>query len=102
MRRVTIVFNLDFIFFNFNFMDIKIKKLVENAVIPEYAHSTDAGLDLVATSSSEDEYGNSVYGTGLAMAIPEGHVGLLFPRSSVSKTALSLANSVGVIDAGYR
>jgi dUTP pyrophosphatase len=42
------------------------------------------------------------YNTGLAIEIPEGHVGLLFPRSSISKTVLSLANSVGVIDSGYR
>jgi dUTP pyrophosphatase len=43
-----------------------------------------------------------VYGTGIAMEIPEGHVGLLFPRSSISKTNLSLRNSVGVIDSNYR
>jgi len=42
------------------------------------------------------------YDTGLSMEIPEGYVGLLFPRSSISKTTLSLANSVGVIDSGYR
>jgi dUTP pyrophosphatase len=43
-----------------------------------------------------------VYGTGLALEIPEGYVGLIFPRSSISKTSLSLANCVGVIDSGYR
>lgn len=43
-----------------------------------------------------------VYGTGLAVEIPEGYVGLLFPRSSISKKGLTLANSVGVIDSGYR
>jgi dUTP pyrophosphatase len=42
------------------------------------------------------------YDTGLSIEIPEGYVGLLFPRSSVSKTTLNLANSVGVIDSGYR
>lgn len=83
-------------------MDVKVKKLVENAVIPHYAHSTDAGLDLVATSFEFDEYGNLVYHTGLAFEIPEGYVGLIFPRSSLSKYSLRLTNCVGVIDSGYR
>lgn len=83
-------------------MDIKIKKLVENAVIPKYAHSTDAGLDLNATSIEYDEYGNIVYHTGLAFEIPKGYVGLIFPRSSISKYDLRLTNCVGVIDSGYR
>lgn len=85
-----------------NNMQIKIKKLVEEAVIPTYAHSTDAGMDLTAVSRSFDEYGNVVYGTGLAFAIPEGHVGLLFPRSSNTKKDLHLGNAVGVLDSGYR
>ena len=42
------------------------------------------------------------YGTGLAMEIPEGYVGLVFPRSSIRNTDLSLSNAVGVIDSGYR
>lgn len=81
---------------------VNIKKLVKEAVIPSYAKENDAGMDLVATSVSYDEYGNIVYGTGLAFEIPEGYVGLLFPRSSNSKTNLYLTNSVGVIDSGYR
>lgn len=83
-------------------LEVKIKKLSEDAVVPKYAHESDAGLDLTATSKSYDDHGNVVYGTGLAFAIPENHVGLLFPRSSVSKKDLTLANSVGVIDSGYR
>lgn len=83
-------------------MEIKIKKLCENAVIPSYAKPGDAGMDLVATSRIFDKYGNVEYGTGLAIEIPEGYVGLLFPRSSISKQDLSLANSIGVIDSGYR
>lgn len=83
-------------------MKIKIKKLVENAVIPTYAKSGDAGLDLTATSWNLDDYGNFVYHTGLAIEIPEGYVGLVFPRSSVSKKKLFLTNAVGVIDSGYR
>lgn len=82
-------------------MKVKIKKLSEDAVIPTYAHDGDAGMDLTATSKSV----NSMYieyGTSLAMEIPTGYVGLLFPRSSVSKTSLTLANSVGVIDSTYK
>jgi dUTP pyrophosphatase len=78
-----------------------IKKLHPNAVIPTYAKQGDAGMDLVATSIKFD--GTQVtYGTGLAMEIPIGFVGLVFPRSSIRKTDLSLSNSVGVIDSGYR
>ena len=59
-------------------------------------------MDLVATSRTKDSYDNWVYGTGIALEIPEGHVGLLFPRSSNRKTAVYLTNSVGVVDSGYR
>lgn len=83
-------------------MILKIKKLHDNAVIPSYAKPGDAGLDLVATDIIEESMYMVKYGTGLAVEIPEGYVGLLFPRSSVSKTNLTLANSVGVIDSGYR
>ena len=83
-------------------MKVKIKKLHPDAVIPFYAHPTDAGMDLTAVSKSFDEHGNVCYGTGLAFEIPKGFVGLLFPRSSNSKQDLLLSNSVGVIDSGYR
>jgi dUTP pyrophosphatase len=84
-------------------MKVKIKKLHPNAVIPKYAKPGDAGLDLTAISESWNEFNSQVtYGTGIAVEIPEGHVGLIFPRSSISKTTLMLANSVGVIDSGYR
>lgn len=82
-------------------LNLKVKLLSDNATLPAAATPGDAGLDLVATSVAEtDEY--LEYGTGLAMEIPEGHVGLLFPRSSVSKKDLVLANSVGVVDSSYR
>lgn len=87
---------------NKRYMKVNIKKLNESAVIPTYAHDTDAGLDLVATSVEVDDDGNLVYGTGLAFEIPVGYVGLVFPRSSVSLRSLVMANSVGVIDSGYR
>ena len=82
-------------------MKIKIKRLHENAVIPKYAKKGDAGMDLTCVSY---EYKGSYieFKTGLAFEIPEGYVGLIFPRSSVSKYSLSLANSVGVLDSGYR
>lgn len=83
-------------------MKVRVKKLCESAIIPTKAHPTDAGMDLVATSMSVDKEGNIVYGTGLAFEIPEGHVGLLFPRSSNAKKTMLLSNSVGVIDSGYR
>lgn len=83
-------------------MKVKIKRLTENSVIPTYAKSGDAGMDLTATSKSYDENGNVVYGTGLAFEIPEGYLGLLFPRSSNAKKDLLLSNSVGVLDSGYR
>lgn len=83
-------------------MIVKIKLLNERAVVPSYAHNTDAGLDLVATSRIYDKDGNIAYGTGVAVEIPEGYVGLVFPRSSISKKDLALSNSVGVIDSGYR
>lgn len=81
---------------------VKIKKLVENAVVPTYAHLSDAGMDLVATSRVFDEKGCATYGTGLAFEIPEGYVGLIFPRSSNCKKDLLQSNSVSVIDSGYR
>jgi dUTP pyrophosphatase len=82
-------------------MQVKIKKLNNLAVVPSYAKSGDAGLDLTATSRTE----NSLYveyGTSLALEIPDGFVGLVFPRSSISKYHLCLANAVGVVDSNYR
>ena len=83
-------------------LKVKIKKLVPEAQIPYYAKSGDAGLDLTAISKAKNNNGNIEYGTGLSIEIPEGYVGLLFPRSSISKKQLFLTNSVGVIDSGYR
>lgn len=83
-------------------MKVKIKKTHTDAVIPKYAKAGDAGLDLTAVSMELDEYGNICYGTGLAFEIPEGYVGLIFPRSSNCKKDMILTNCVGVIDSGYR
>ncbi len=83
-------------------MKVKIKKLSENAVIPKYAKHGDAGMDLTATSIISETTDHITYGTGIAVEIPEGFVGYVFPRSSIRKTTLILSNSVGVIDSGYR
>ena len=83
-------------------MKVEFKKLVENAVVPTKAHPTDAGFDLTCTSFEYDKNDLITYHTGIAMAIPENHVGLLFPRSSVFKQDLILSNCVGVIDSSYR
>lgn len=82
---------------------VKFKKLVAHAFEPSYAKPGDAGLDLTAIDCHKDhDYKFIEYGTGLSVEIPEGYVGLIFPRSSISKTPHTLANSVGVIDSGYR
>jgi len=83
-------------------MKVKIKKLHDLAKIPTYAKKGDACVDLYAIRRECDKYNNVVFGTGLAIEIPNGYVGLLFPRSSISKTPHYLRNSVGVIDSGYR
>ncbi len=85
-----------------DFVEVKIKRLSEQAVIPKYAKAEDAGLDLTATSLEYTDKSQIVYGTGLAVEIPVGYYGMLVPRSSIHKTGLSLANSVGIIDSGYR
>lgn len=87
-------------------MELKFKKLREDAVLPSYAHSTDAGLDLsnIGFSQEFDKSGKLVlvYHTGLAVEIPEGYVGLIFCRSSIAQRSVTLTNCVGVIDSGYR
>tara|TARA_B100000212_G_C27292627_1_gene497953 strand:+ start:401 stop:826 length:426 start_codon:yes stop_codon:yes gene_type:complete len=84
-------------------MKVKIKKLSPDAKIPKYAKPGDACMDLYAVNHTVDKFGNQVYDTQIAIEIPEGHVGLIFPRSSISKTTgMSLRNAVGVIDSGYR
>lgn len=82
-------------------MEVKIKKLTSAAVIPTYAKEGDAGMDLTCIETEWDET-ILVCKTGLAVEIPKGYVGLVFPRSSISKTCLMQSNSIGVIDSGYR
>lgn len=85
-----------------NILNVRCKKLHPEAVIPQYAKPGDAGMDLTCVELEIKSDGRYVYDTGLAFEIPEGYVGLVFPRSSVSKKNLMLSNSVGVIDSGYR
>lgn len=92
-------------------MKVKFKKLHPDAVTPTYAKPGDAGLDLTAIDDGKaviennernERYSYGEYRTGIAVEIPQGCVGLIFPRSSISKTATCLSNCVGVIDSGYR
>lgn len=80
------------------------KKLSDGMEMPRYAHEGDAGLDLRITETvTLEPMQKLVVGCGLAVEIPTGCVGLLFPRSGLaSKKGITLANSVGVIDSGYR
>lgn len=89
-------------FFSPKGMIVKIKKLNENAVIPKYSKTGDAGMDLTITSILSESTSDVTYGFGLSLEIPQGFVGLVFPRSSIRKYDLSLTNCVGVIDSGYR
>jgi len=81
---------------------VKVKKLDPNAVIPSYSKVGDAGMDLTITKEIENTSFSVSYGFGIAMEIPKGFVGLVFPRSSVRNQDLILSNCVGVIDSGYR
>lgn len=83
-------------------MKVKIKRLSEEAVIPSYSTNESGGMDITATKIIQDSYDCIWYGTDIAIEIPEGYVGLIFPRSSISKTDLELANSIGMIDSDYR
>ena len=75
-----------------------------HAEVPTRAHPTDAGLDIAASETTHIAPGVvTLVPTGIAVAIPEGHVGILAARSSLAtKKAMTLANGVGIIDAGFR
>ena len=81
---------------------VKVKKLTPEAVVPSYSKIGDAGMDLTITREIENTSFSVSYGFGIAMEIPKGFVGLVFPRSSVRNQDLILSNCVGVIDSGYR
>src|SRR5688572_26834967 len=85
-------------------MELPFRKLRPEARLPSYAHPGDAGLDLAAAVDAEVGPGErAMIPTGVAVAIPQGHAGFVLPRSGLaSREGLTLANSPGLIDAGYR
>ena len=84
--------------------ELPVKRLHEEATVPVRAYWGDAGLDLAASERVEILPGaRAVVGTGLAVAIPDGHAGFVQPRSGLAvRHGITLLNSPGLIDAGYR
>ena len=84
-------------------MIVRWKRMRPNAKVPTYGTAGAAGLDLYSTGQvTYNSQGCMRFCTGVAVEIPAGYVGLLFPRSSISNTKLRAANAVGVIDSDYR
>ncbi len=85
-------------------MELSFQRLREEAVLPSYARTGDAALDLTAAEDAEVGPGErALVPTGVAVAIPDGFAGLVLPRSGLaSRQGLTLANSPGLIDSGYR
>lgn len=84
--------------------ELQVRRLRDDAVLPERAYAGDAGLDLSACERHELAPGErAVVGTGLAVAIPEGYAGFVQPRSGLAdRHGISIVNSPGLIDSGYR
>jgi dUTP pyrophosphatase len=84
--------------------DLAVRRLRDEAVLPERAYPGDAGLDLVACERLVIEPGGrAVVGTGIAVAIPKGHAGLVVPRSGLAaRHGIGIVNAPGLVDAGYR
>ena len=83
-------------------MDVKIVKHKMYEDTPKYAKEGDAGIDLMAVEIIFEDDAQIIYNTGISIEIPKGYVGLVYPRSSIRKKPLVMANSVGVVDSGYR
>ena len=85
-------------------MKIKIKKIKENAILPHYAHESDAGVDLYSTEDYVLGPGQRILvNTGIKMAIPKGYEGQVRPKSGLALNhGISVCNSPGTIDSGYR
>ncbi len=85
-------------------MELRIAKLTDGAVLPSRAHAGDAGLDLYACEAAHLGPGERwSVGTGIAVQIPEGHAGLVLPRSGLAREhGIALVNAPGLIDSGYR
>jgi len=84
--------------------ELRFKKLRRDAVVPTRAYDGDAGLDLSACERVELGPGErAMVGTGLAVAIPDGHAGLVQPRSGLaSRHGITILNTPGLVDSGYR
>jgi dUTP pyrophosphatase len=84
--------------------ELPIRRLHEGAVLPSRAYEGDAGIDLAASEPAELAAGSrATVGTGLAIAIPDGHAGLVLPRSGLAaKHGIGVLNAPGLIDSGYR
>ena len=86
-------------------MEIPLRRLADHAVLPTYAHPGDAGADLYAAESATLRAGGgrAVVGTGVAIALPDGHAAFVQPRSGLAaKHGVTVLNSPGLVDAGYR
>ncbi len=85
-------------------IDLPIKRLHPDAVVPVRAYAGDAGLDLASCERVELAPGHrALVGTGLAVAIPDGHAGYVQPRSGLAaKNGITIVNTPGLVDSGYR
>ncbi|HEX4670458.1 MAG TPA: dUTP diphosphatase [Solirubrobacterales bacterium] len=85
-------------------MELRVSRLIEGALLPTRAHAGDAGLDLYACEVAHIGPGERWgVGTGIAVEIPDGHAGLVLPRSGLAREhGISLVNSPGLVDSGYR
>jgi dUTP diphosphatase len=85
-------------------VELRVTRLRDEARIPSRAHEGDAGLDLYAAESATIAPGERAsVGTAIAVAIPDGHAGLVLPRSGLAaRHGITLPNAPGLIDAGYR
>ena len=84
--------------------ELQVARLRDDAILPTQAYDGDAGLDLAACERAELRPGErAVVGTGVAVAIPDGHAGLVLPRSGLAaRHGLTIVNAPGLIDSGYR
>ena len=85
-------------------IELPIRRLRDDAVLPSQAYAGDAGLDLAACERVELRPGErATVGTGLAIAIPEGYAGFVQPRSGLaSRHGITIVNTPGLVDSGYR
>jgi dUTP pyrophosphatase len=85
-------------------IDVAVRRLRDDAILPSQAYEGDAGLDLVACEHATLEPGaRAVVGTGIAVEIPEGYAGFVQPRSGLAaRHGIGVVNSPGLVDSGYR